>query len=232
MRQIDIGAAFRVAWPAYTKNILMFAVIHAIVYVLNYTIILGPIMMAGYLFAAMRAVRGEQVEVGDAFSQFSGFGRYWLGALIAIGIFMLGAMACCIGVLPAGALLMFMFPMMIDYGMGAGDAFNRCWQYFKQQWGLSLVFFLILSAFGFVQGMVNNVFVTVFTGPVHTTDPMEAFSATFWPSLGVGFVVGILLGAFIWPFAYCLLIAAYDQVLGRNAPRPEQAAPAVYMAPE
>ncbi len=150
MGKIDFGDAFSKGWQAFTANIGVLIIGTLLMAIISMTVILAPIMLAGFYNMCLKAVRGQKVEVGDVFFGFSHFGRFFVGFLLMIAVGFLGVLACFIGAFVSNAVLMFLFIRMIDTGKGSGEALGECWQYFKGDWLLAIVF-------AFVTGFIAQV---------------------------------------------------------------------------
>ena len=125
MGKIDFGSAFSVGFSGYGKNVINLGVATLIAGVIG-IVSLGicmPAMAAGLYVMSLKAVRGEGTEIGDIFKGFNGFGRYFLGALLAFALVIGGFVALCIGVFVVAGVLVFFYPMLVDrQEMGVGDA--------------------------------------------------------------------------------------------------------------
>jgi len=178
MGKIDFGAAFSKGWEGFTKNIVNLIVGFLLVAVISITIILAPIMMAGIYRMALKAVRGEKTEINDVFSGFSDFGRFFVGGLIWIGISIVGLLACGVGVIVTSGILLFFFPLMVDRGLSGGEAFGKCWAYFKTDWLMAIVFAIVTGIISQVGTYVAGVGVLV-TGPFAMIVTVAAYDHVF-----------------------------------------------------
>lgn len=208
MYKIDLGFAFTNGWKAFKRNFIPLAIAYIIATLLSMTVILFPIMWAGLFRMAIRSARGEYVEVGDVFIGFSDFGRYFVGGLLYIGLMLAGIFACCIGIFPAMGLVLFLFPLMVDKGYTAGQAYNVCWDYFKVEWIMLIVTAFILGMFAIPQQVVSQVIVAF----IDVRDPMEAMFIGF----GIGYGTSLIIGTILFPLMYTVYGSAYLSFIGES----------------
>jgi len=208
LRKIDLGFAFKNGWQAFTRNFVPLAVAQLITTLLSMTVILIPIMWAGMFRMAIKSARGQSVEVGEVFSGFSDFGRYFVGGLLYLGIMIVGILACCIGIFPAMGLVLFLFPLMVDKGYTAGQAYNVCWDYFKIEWIMLIVTAIILAMFAVPQQIISQI-IMVF---VNVLDPVEAMIIGFT----VGYGSSLVISTIIFPLMYTVYASAYMSVIGEH----------------
>jgi uncharacterized membrane protein len=151
MGKIDFGNAFSKGWQGFTANIGVFFAGALLTAIISITIILAPVMWAGFLHMCLKSVRGEKVEVGDVFVGFSDFGRYFVGGLLMLAVTLAGLLACCIGVVVTSGITLFFVLHMVDKGKSAGEALSDCWAYFKSDWLMAILLALLT-------GLIANVF--------------------------------------------------------------------------
>ena len=174
MRKIDLGKAFSNGWELFASNMVNLIIGYFLMALISITIILIPVIMAGFYHMLLKAGRGESVEIGDLFVGFSDFGRYFVGGLLAMGLMILGMIACVVGVIPVAGIIIFFFPIMVDKGLSAGEALGRCWEYFKQEW---LMLILLALITGFIQqagGYAAGIGI-LFTGPFAASITIAAY---------------------------------------------------------
>lgn len=180
MGKIDIGKAFSRGWGIFSSNMVNLMVGFFLSAILSCTIILAPIMYAGLYYMLLKTARGQQAEIGDIFHGFSDFGRYFLGGLLLLGVSILGVFACFIGIFPAMGLILFVLPLMVDKGYGAGEALGHCWEYFKKDWLMAI---LLAFLTGFLSNAGSYVFLVgiLFTGPFALAVTVGAYEHVFGP---------------------------------------------------
>jgi len=178
MGKIDFGKTFSRGWEIFSSNMVPLIVGFFLTVLLSVTIILFPVMYAGFYFMLLKAARGETVEIGDVFHGFSSFGRYFVGGLLVMGVSIIGVLACFIGIFPVMGIILFFFPLMVDKGLGAGEAFGRCWEYFKTDW-------LMVILLAFVSNLVSQAgsyalgIGVLFTGPYALSVVMAGYEQVF-----------------------------------------------------
>jgi uncharacterized membrane protein len=163
MGKIDLGLAFSKGWDMFSKNIAAM-IVGGLLTILIGGFSLGILMpaMAGGMYTIIRkAYHGQPAEIGDVFAGFSNFGQLFLGGLIVLGLILLGVLACGIGVIVTGAIVVFLFPLIVD-GFSAGEAFHRSWEGFKKNWVGYLVVSIVV---GLVMGAGN---MAVYVGSIFT----------------------------------------------------------------
>ncbi|MCB1155850.1 hypothetical protein KDL45_19475, partial [bacterium] len=108
-----------------------------------------------------------------------GFGRYFLGALLAFALVIGGFVALCIGVFVVAGVLVFFYPMLVDrQEMGVGDALGECWSYFKGDWLMAILFSLVTSL---ISSAGNSIPVigALITVPISTCIVAAAYDQVF-----------------------------------------------------
>ena len=178
MGNIDFGPAFNAGWEGFSKNIVPLAVGFLVALVMSLFIITIPFTFAGYVYICLRAIRGENVEVGDVFYGFSDAGRFFIAGLLIAVFNVIGLMACGFGVLITGPISLFVFPYMIDKEASFGEAFGECWRYFKRDW-LMLILMAVAVSIIFYVGFVGVVLGFLFTGPFAGCVGIAAYMQVF-----------------------------------------------------
>jgi hypothetical protein len=122
-KRIDLGRVLSGAGRAFIDNIVPLLVATVIAIVLT-IVTLG--VLAGPLFAGMVSMvidsrNGRKPEIGDVFSQMH---RFWafFGAALVLAILIALASITIIGGILLAAIWIYVFPLMVDRGMGLGDA--------------------------------------------------------------------------------------------------------------
>jgi len=156
MGKIDLGKAFDEGWKLFSKNMAPMIIATLLVMLIGGCSlgILMPAMIGGLMMMIRKADKGEAVQVGDVFGGFSNFGNLFVGGLIMLAAFIVGGIACGVGVIFTGAMVVFVFPLIVDKGIGPGEAWSKSWTAFKENIGgvivLSLVVGFLASAGGVV----------------------------------------------------------------------------------
>ncbi len=99
------------------------------------------LLMPGFLVAALKQLRGQEISVGDLFS-----GTRHAGAFFVIGLCVaLGMLGCVIGVYVTMAFFYLAFPLVVDREMSIGDALSTSWNVVKQNFWLYLLFAFVVN---------------------------------------------------------------------------------------
>ncbi|MCB1154427.1 hypothetical protein KDL45_12310 [bacterium] len=180
MGSIDFGNAFSVGFSGYGKNVINLAVATLIAGIIG-GVTLGicmPAMIAGLYIMSLKAVRGEGTEIGDIFGGFKGFGRYFLGFLLAILLVVGGVIALCVGVFVVAGVLIFFYPLLVDrQDLSIGDALGECWTYFKGDWLMAILFAIVTNLISQAGSLVAIGF--LFTVPISTCIVAAAYDQVF-----------------------------------------------------
>ena len=178
MGKIDFGKAFSRGWEIFSGNMINYIIGFFLAVLISITVILAPIMFAGFYFMLIKGARGESVEIGDVFHGFSDFGRYFIGGLLYLGIMLLGALACGVGIIPVAGIMLFFYPLMVDKGLGAGEAFSKCWEYFKTDWLMAILLAIVTGIVSQAGSYVMGIGV-LFTGPFASAVMIGAYEHVF-----------------------------------------------------
>lgn len=111
---LDVGGMLSKSWEIFQRDMVNWVLIGIVG-----SLALGVGGWGGFQYCGLKAARGESVSVGDVFYPFQHFGRMIVPifAIIALVI-----VTCGLGALPAGFLLMWMYSLMVDRGLGFVDA--------------------------------------------------------------------------------------------------------------
>lgn len=186
MGKMDFPKALTRGWQIFTKDPLNLILGGVIVGLISMTVILAPIMIAGYVYLVLRVARGEKAELGDIFNGFSDFGRYFLGGLVYVLVMlvpMLLAIASSgLGVVLqalAGGIVILFWPLMVAKKMSGPDAFKGSLDVWKREYLAATILTLLFIAMGFISGL----------------------------TFGLGYIIAM-------PLMFTITIAAYEQVFG------------------
>lgn len=178
MGKIDFGKAFSRGWEIFSGNLINYIIGFFLAVLISITVILAPIMFAGFYYMLLKGARGESVEIGDVFHGFSDFGRYFVGGLLYLGVMIVGILACGVGIIPVAGIMLFFYPLMVDKKLGAGDAFGKCWEYFKTDWLMAILLALVSGIVSQAGSYVMGIGV-LFTGPFATAVVVAAYENVF-----------------------------------------------------
>lgn len=121
---LDIGYVFRHGWRLFIDDIgplLLGTLIAAALTLVSLGILGGPLLAGLYGMVVGRVRDGRRPQVGDV---FSGFDRFWsyLGAALALFLLIGLASLTIVGGFLLAAIWLYVFPLMVDRGMGLGEA--------------------------------------------------------------------------------------------------------------
>ena len=121
---LDVGLTMKQAWRLFVKDIgplLIAGLITVALSVLSIGILAGPLTAGLYGMVMARVREGRQPEVGEVFNQFD---RFWsfLGATLVLVILIGLAFLTIVGGFLLATIWLYVFPLMVDRGMGLGEA--------------------------------------------------------------------------------------------------------------
>ncbi len=162
MGNIDIGKAFSDGWEIFSKCMAPLILGTLIAALLNFGILM-PIFVGGLYIMIKKTADGQTATVGDIFSGFSNFLPLFIAGIFVFLLALGGMLACCIGLFFTMAIVLFIYPLVIDKGLSGTEAMSESWAAFKDNiWGF-VIFNLIIS---FVAGAGSAVAVGyLFTYP-------------------------------------------------------------------
>lgn len=151
----DIGSALSRAWNVFTANAVPLIIGILLVGLLS-LVTLGfaaPGLLVGYNKMVLRAVRGEDIEIGDVFEGFSFFvPALLMGIVVGLGV-SVGMMLLVIPGLFLLVLWYWVWLLMADGAEGLGDVLKKSGEITKSNLGGAIIFILvagIVSAAGSV----------------------------------------------------------------------------------
>ena len=125
-RSLDIGLAFKRAWGLFVKDIaplLIGALIAGVLSILTVGILAGPLFAGLYGMVIGRVRDGRPAHVGDIFAGLGRFWSYFAAALVLVILIGLASLTIVGGFLLA-TIWIYVFPLMVDRGMGLGEAMS------------------------------------------------------------------------------------------------------------
>lgn len=131
---LDIGLVFKEGWRLFVKDIgtlIIGALIVAALSVMTLGILAGPLVAGLYGVVVKRVRDGQQPEVGDVFGQMSRFWSFFAAALV-LGILIGLASLTIVGGVLLAAIWLYVFPRMVDRGIGLGEAMGTSWRMVKE----------------------------------------------------------------------------------------------------
>jgi len=148
---VRTGAWLSEAWEIFKQDALIHIVLGLIISVASGAtggfILIGP-LMCGYYYMILKKMRepSQSMEFGDIAKGFEVFVPSLVASLL-IGVFVIvGAIACFVGSIVVYALLVFVYPLIIDQELDFWPAIETSFNKTKDNWlGFSL---FILALFG------------------------------------------------------------------------------------
>jgi len=149
---LDIGLVFKQGWRLFVKDIgplIIGSLIVGVLSILTLGILIGPLSAGLYGMVVKRVRDGQQPDVGDVFGQMSRFWSFFAAALV-LGLLIGLASLTIIGGILLATIWLYVFPLMVDRGMGLGDAMSTSYRMVKEAgfWehlALVIVFVVITS---------------------------------------------------------------------------------------
>ena len=122
--RIDISLAFKGGWRVFTADIvplLLGGLITLVLSVVTLGIMAGPLVAGLYKMAIGRVRDGKPAQISDLFDCLDRFGSYFVAALV-LGLLIGLASLTIVGGILLATVWMYVFPLMVDRGMGLGEA--------------------------------------------------------------------------------------------------------------
>ncbi len=149
---LDIGLVFKRGWRLFVKDIgplIIGALIVAVLSLVTLGILAGPLTAGLYGMVVKRVRDGQQAEVGDVFGQMSRFWSFFAAALV-LGLLIGLASLTIIGGILLATIWLYVFPLMVDRGLGLGEAMRTSYEMvtqagFWEHLALVIVFVVIAS---------------------------------------------------------------------------------------
>jgi hypothetical protein len=125
------------------------ALIVGVLSIVTLGILAGPLAAGLYGMVVKRVTDKQQPEVGDVFGQMNRFWSFFAAALV-LGLLIGLASLTIIGGILLATIWLYVFPLMVDRGLGLGDAMSASYRMVKEAgfWehlALIIVFAVIVS---------------------------------------------------------------------------------------
>ncbi len=179
---IRTGEWISEAWELFKQDWLMHVVVMLILWAANSAtagILYGP-LLCGYYYMILKKVQDPTVsiELGDIGKGFEVFVNALVACLL-VGIFTsVGTIACFVGAIVVAALLVFVFPLIMDRRMDFWPAIQASFDKTKGNWLGWSVFMLLLGLLYLAGAIVCGVGVLV-TGPIAVIATALAYRDNF-----------------------------------------------------
>jgi hypothetical protein len=121
---LDIGQVFKSGWDLFVKDIgalIVGGIVAVVLSMLTLGILAGPLFAGLYGMVVHRVRDGRQAEVGDVFGQMDRFWSFFAAALV-LGVLIGLAFITIVGGFLLATIWLYVFPLMVDRGMGLGEA--------------------------------------------------------------------------------------------------------------
>lgn len=131
---LDIGLVFTQGWRLFVKDIgplIIGTIIACVLSVLTLGILAGPLAAGLYGMVVGRVRDGKAAAVGDVFDQMGRFWSYFAAALVLALLIGLASLTIVGGILLA-AIWLYVFPLMVDRGLGFGEAMSESYRMVKE----------------------------------------------------------------------------------------------------
>jgi hypothetical protein len=149
---LDIGLVFKQGWRLFVKDIgplIIGSLIVGVLSILTLGILAGPLAAGLYGMVVKRVRDGQPAGVGDVFGQMNRFWSFFAAALVLVVLIGLASLTIIGGILLA-TIWLYVFPLMVDRGMGISDAMSESYRLvrtagFWEHLALVIVFLVITS---------------------------------------------------------------------------------------
>jgi hypothetical protein len=152
---IDLGDVFKHGWRLFLKDVvhlLIATVVATALSIVSIGILAGPLYAGLFKMVAGRVKEGKTPRWDDV---FAGFERFWayLGAALFLVIVIGLAWVTVVGGVLLGTIWLYVFPLMVDKGMGFGDALGQSYRMVRENgfWE-HLVLVILFAVIGSIGG--------------------------------------------------------------------------------
>jgi hypothetical protein len=172
-KSLDVGTLLKQAWEIFVRD-----PVNWILLSLVGTLALGVGGFGGYHHAALKAIRGESVEVGDAFYVFQR--PQWILPILGIilGIMFLALVTCGLAALPIAFLMLWWMGLLVMFDSTPMDALKQSKDLAMANVGATIMMFLVLFGLSMVAGFIPFVGALVAT-PLLVIFQMLSLQALF-----------------------------------------------------
>jgi hypothetical protein len=168
---LDIGLVFKQGWRLFVKDIgplIIGSLIACLLSVLTLGILIGPLSAGLYGMVVKRVRDGQQPGVGDVFGQMNRFWSFFAAALVLFVLIGLASLTIIGGILLA-TIWLYVFPLMVDRGMGLSEAMGTSYRLvreagFWEHLALIIVFVVISSVANGALGILATPFLVALVG--------------------------------------------------------------------
>lgn len=175
---VDIGGAISYGWNKFTQNVGPLLVAVLVMWVLNLivqaigwafdslvlrllvflvAVVVSAIASFGLANVSLKLVKGEPVEIGDAFPTGPLVGAYAVTAILVQLIVTIGLYLCIIPGVIAAVFLWFAHFVVLDEGVSPGDAISRSGQLVRGKFGSVLGFIVVALLINIVGALLCGI---------------------------------------------------------------------------
>lgn len=146
----DYGLVFKQSWRLFVKDLgalIIGTIVACLLSVITLGILAGPLTAGLYGMVVGRVRDGKTAHVGDVFTYFN---RFWsfFGAFLVLTILIGIASLTIVGGIFLAAIWLYVFPIMVDRGMGFGDAMSESYRLVKGAFWEHVALVLIVVVIG------------------------------------------------------------------------------------
>jgi uncharacterized membrane protein len=155
------------AWDIYMDDLGNFLLAYIILSIINavaFSLLTGPVM-CGMMYMTLKKLRGEKVDLSDAFRGFDNFGYTFVAGIVYVVVLGVGALFLIIPAFILGALFIYMFPFLIDKKMRFEEAFRASVDLVKGNLLEHTLFFFVVSLIS-ISGLILCGIGVLFTLPL------------------------------------------------------------------
>jgi hypothetical protein len=176
------------------------------------TFTMTGVFYGGLYYYAVKKVRGEPTELGDAFSGFTVcFGQLVLATIVVMLLTILGFLLLILPGIYVAVCWMFTYVLVRDKGLQFWDAMELGRRVITRQWFRVFGFLLLL-------GLIACVVLAVPMGMIFAgAASARAGGAPSYALVGFGVLGMMILGFAMMPFLTAILLTAYEDMFGEPA---------------
>jgi hypothetical protein len=131
---IDLGGVFKHGWRLFLKDIvhlLIATVVGVALSIVSLGILAGPLCAGLHKMVVLRVRDGKEPKWDDV---FGGLERFWayLGAALFLAVVVGLAWITVVGGVLLGTIWLYVFPLMVDKGMGLGEALGTSYRMVRE----------------------------------------------------------------------------------------------------
>lgn len=182
--EVQIGAWMGRGWSVFTRDGGLFIGYAAILWVIHAVaapilLIVGPMLMAGMLTAALISRRGDRLRFSDFWLGFNDFLPLFLAFLVSSAFLILGLCTCGIVTIYLWVGYQFVNMLILDRGLDFWDALEASRKAIHRQWFGMAAFAALLLAINVFAYLTTITLGLVVTLPLTSCALVEAYADIF-----------------------------------------------------